>query len=385
MLHIRSNKRLAPTEETVSVRRRKDGRWQIDIVVWRGSKRIRIRKAAKVRNKCEAQERERAERAKLEAGAPIDSAIPLFRDFSGEFLDTYAVTNNKPSEVSSKRMIVRLHLEPEFGGLRLDGIGPREIEAYKAAKVVSGLSPKTINNHLTVLRRLLAVACEWGKLASVPHFRWLRAPAPEFDFLTFEEAERLVDGADADWLPMIMIAMRTGLRQGELLALRWDDIDLVAGRLMVRRSAVSGVVGTPKSGKSREVPLSDDAIAALRSLASRFRGELVFCKEDGKMLTKGDCKHPLWRACRKAGLRRIGWHLLRHTFASHLAMRGVALKAVQELLGHSTMEMTMRYAHLSPDVRRDAVRLLDRPASGQNTTEPPIAQDTIGARSAAKH
>jgi integrase len=201
-------------------------------------------------------------------------------------------------------------------------LGPREIEAYKAAKVVSGLSPKTINNHLTVLRRLLVVACEWGKLASVPHFRWLRAPAPEFDFLTFEEAERLVDGADADWRPMIMIAMRTGLRQGELLALRWDDVDLVAGRLMVRRSAVSGVVGTPKSGKSREVPLSDDAIAALRSLASRFRGELVFCKEDGKMLTEGECKHPLWRACRKAGLRRIGWHLLRHTFASHLAMRG---------------------------------------------------------------
>ena len=77
------------------------------------------------------------------------------------------------------------------------------------------------------------------------------------------------------------------------------------------------------------------------------------------MLTKGDCKHPLWRASKRADLRRVGWHVLRHTFASHLVMRGVALKAVQELLGHASIEMTMRYAHLSPDVRRDAVQVLD--------------------------
>jgi site-specific recombinase XerD len=73
------------------------------------------------------------------------------------------------------------------------------------------------------------------------------------------------------------------------------------------------------------------------------------------MFTKNECKHPLWRACERAGLRRIGWHVLRHTFASHLVMRGAPLKAVQELLGHATIEMTMRYAHLSPDTRRDAV------------------------------
>ena len=69
--------------------------------------------------------------------------------------------------------------------------------------------------------------------------------------------------------------------------------------------------------------------------------------------------HPIWRACKRAGLRPISWHVLRHTFASHLVMRGVPLKAVQELMGHATIEMTMRYAHLSPDVRRNAVQLLD--------------------------
>jgi len=77
------------------------------------------------------------------------------------------------------------------------------------------------------------------------------------------------------------------------------------------------------------------------------------------MLGKNEVKHPLWRACRKAGLRQIGWHVLRHTYASHLAMRGAPLKAIQELLGHATIEMTMRYSHLSPGVRRDVVRMLD--------------------------
>jgi hypothetical protein len=158
------------------------------------------------------------------------------------------------------------------------------------------------------------------------YVRWLKVPPPEFNFLTFAEAVRLVDGADAEWRAMILLALRTGLRQGELLGLKWDDVDLVAGRLTVRRSAVRGVVGTPKNGKSREVPLSDDAIAIVRSLPSRFPRENVFAHEDGRMLTKGDCKHPLSRACRKTGLRRIGWRVMRQSFALH--GRVVALPAI---------------------------------------------------------
>ena len=114
-----------------------------------------------------------------------------------------------------------------------------------------------------------------------------------------------------------------------------------------------------QEGKTREIPLGDDVLAALKH-HRHLRGDIVLCKDDGSMLAKGETKHPLWRACKRAGLRRIGWHVLRHTFASHLVMRGAPLKAVQELLGHSTIKMTERYAHLSPDVRKDAVRLLDR-------------------------
>jgi site-specific recombinase XerD len=126
---------------------------------------------------------------------------------------------------------------------------------------------------------------------------------------------------------------------------------------MVRRAASRGVVGTPKNGRTREVELSDQAVAALREHPRR--GPLVFCDAEAKMLTKGATKWPLWTACRAAGLRQIGYHVLRHTFASHLVMRGVPIRTVQELLGHSTIEMTMRYSHLSPDARRNAVKVLD--------------------------
>ena len=125
----------------------------------------------------------------------------------------------------------------------------------------------------------------------------------------------------------------------------------------MRRAVWRDIVSTPKNGRVREVALSRQAADALRK-HTRV-GELAFCAPDGSMLSKGAMKWPLWNACKKAGLREIGWHTARHTFASHLVMRGAPIKAVQELLGHSTIEMTMRYAHLNPDARRDAVRLLD--------------------------
>jgi len=206
---------------------------------------------------------------------------------------------------------------------------------------------------------MLEIARKRELIASVPDMEWLKSPKPEFDFLSFDEADRLVAGAKDEWRTMILLALRTGLRQGELIGLRWEDVDLVAGRLMVRQNVVRGRVGPPKSGKPREVPLSPEALAALKA-HRHLRGPLVFCDMGGRVLTKGECKHPLWTACKRAGLRRIGWHVARHSFASHLAMRGAPIKAIQELLGHATIAMTMRYAHLSPEVARDAVALLDR-------------------------
>ncbi len=298
--------------------------------------------------------------APLAPPAPPKKEVPTFLEFMPEF-EAYARANNKPSEVASKRNVLKRHLVPTFGKLRLDEIGEREIERFKTKQLDLKLSKKTVNNHLSCLRRMLVMARRFKLITVLPEIIWMKAPKSEFDFLSFEEAERLTAAADGEWKTMLLVALRTGLRHGELLGLRWEDVDLVAGKLLVRQSIVLGIVGTPKSGRSREVALSEQAVAALKG-HRHLRGELVFCKMDGRALARSECKWPLWRAAQRAGLRRIGWHVLRHTFASHLTMRGVPLKAVQELLGHATIEMTMRYAHLSPNVRRDAVRTLDEPA-----------------------
>jgi integrase len=122
-----------------------------------------------------------------------------------------------------------------------------------------------VNNHLAVLHKLLAVAVESGDLVQLPRIKMLWAAKPEFRFLTFEEAARLLAAATPEWAPMLTVALKTGLRIGELLALTWEDIDLVAGRLIVRRTLWSGQEGTPKGGRSREVPLCMRAVGILKA------------------------------------------------------------------------------------------------------------------------
>ena len=359
----------------MAVQRDSRGRWRYRKTInLPGGRRERISGTPVLNTKMAAEiaEREHIQRllsSPLTPSGHVKREVPTFEKFAAEFMATYCQNNNKPSEIASKQSVLKNHLGPFFGRSRLDAIQPREIESFKSAKLKAKLSPKTVNNHLTVLRRILSLAAEWEIISHTPPVKWLKVPDPEFDFLDFEEAERLVKGGAGEWATMIALGLGTGMRQGELLALRWEDTDLIAGRLMVRRAVARGIIGTPKSGKAREIPLNAKVIRALKA-HRHLRGELVFCDQAGKMLPKGVCRWPIWGACRRAGLRRISWHVLRHTFASHLVMRGAALKAVQELLGHSTIEMTMRYAHLSPDVRRDAVRLLEAdPPDNRLTTE----------------
>lgn len=339
------------------------GKWHVDFALPNGR---RIRRVAEKQTRRGAEAEEAQLRAELLASLSSTSKKSdereevRFTDFSVEWLKTYAVTNNKYSTVVSKEQILRCHLIPAFGQLRLSDINLQRIERYKATKL-SGqrtLSPKTVNNHLTVLRCCLATAEEWGFLETVPKIKWLRPPPPRFDFLTFEEADQLLAKVEDEWHPMILTAMRTGLRQGELCALRWEDVDLEEKMVHVRRSVWKGHISTPKNNRFRSVPLTNEVVAALDQHRHQ-RSELVFCGQGGSMFTYTAIRSPIWRACKRAGLRKVQWHILRHSFASHLVMRGVPLMAVQELLGHATLTMTLRYAHLAPSAHREAIAVLE--------------------------
>ena len=339
--------------------------WEVDIHYRHPDGRAqRVRRIAPGTSKREALAFERQLLASLVSGTynthnPADT--PTLSEFAVEWMRDYVEVNCKPTTQRTRRSALRSRIEPELGALRLDAIGRRDIARWKSSMMRDGLKPKTINNHLGVLSALLSTAVEWEVLERVPKIVWLDVPKPDVDFLDFDESDRVVESCEERWRPLLITALKTGMRLGELAALRHGDVDLVRGQLRVIRAATRGIVSTPKGGRSRTIPMSDGLVEVLTAhmRRSKLRGELVFSTDAGEILTRDRVKRVIPRACRLAGLREVGWHVMRHTFASHLAMQGVPLKVIQELLGHATLEMTMRYAHLAPDVGRQAVALLD--------------------------
>lgn len=345
--------------------RKRTGRWYFRRwVKLPNGKRVRIfgvpstYNLPNTRTGAEEAERRAATAAITGSRTEVPASSKTFAQFEATFIE-HSEARNKPRSVNSKKQILRDHIMPKFGPMPLAAATFGDIEDFKHALLAKPLVAKTANNVLTVLHALLMLAKKRGYVVAVPEFEWLRPDPPEFDFLTFEEADALVKGADdGEWTTMIYVAIRTGLRQGELLALRWEDVDLERHVINVSRSVSRGHITTPKSRKGRCVELGDDVTAMLRR-HRHLRGPLVFCDADGAMWPAGACKHPLYRAARRAKLRQVGWHVLRHTFGSHLAMRGASANAIRELMGHTSLTTTLRYMHLSPASRRDVVRLLD--------------------------
>lgn len=341
--------------------------------------RERIRKKSPIDTKRGAEEFERMLRARLFEGKPLDGsdpevrAVPTCDAWFTEFEETYVRANNKPSVQKERRRIIAQHLRPVFGAMRLDEIGLRDIEKFKAdvlrrprSKVdARPISAKRLKNILGVLSKALRWAEAAGVIDRAPRFLMPKIAPSKYDFLLDDEQERLRAAVhtDSHRRAMIDVALDAGLRKGEILGLEWGDIDLVARTLVVRRSvwqelAGESHVGTPKSGRDRKIPMTNRLVSSLKA-HRHLRGERIFCNGDGSELTPGQLEALLRTACRRSGLRQIGWHVLRHTFGSTLAQRGAPPKAIQELMGHSDMGTTMRYMHLAPSHHVEAVALLE--------------------------
>jgi integrase len=241
-----------------------------------------------------------------------------FEQFAWRWFEQYVKANNKISEQYAKEKILKSSLVPFFGKMPLDEITAECIEEYKARQITQGVSNKTINNRLTVLGKCLNCPNEWHG-APLPRIKLLKARPPETDYLTSQECELLLDHADGELRTMILLALRTGMRQGEIRGLQWSSIDWQNRSLTVRHSwyDYKNVLVSPKNNRERHIPL-DAEVFEILSQNGKKTG-FVFLSRHDKPFTCHRIIDDLAKVCKKAGIRKIGWHVLRHTFATRLA------------------------------------------------------------------
>ena len=351
--------------------------WQLDFayVDPRSGRTERYRHShSEVSSRRQAEALERKLRMELETAPDPAQAQVLdapFGDFAGHWL-TQRQVDWKPSARMGYEMILRQHLVPWFTASTMRQITAEDVQQYKVGKLRTagqeGLAPKTVNNHLGVLSSLMSDAVKWGYVGANP-VKVVRKCRPDvdaedFNFWTAEESDAFLQAIAAGrprWLTFFLAALDTGMRLGELAALRWEDVDFERKRLHVRRSWSHGAETRPKGGKARSLPMTETLWTLLlehqRACGDRVR---VFLSDDGGLLDSNRVKHHLWYGTKRAGVKRIRFHDLRHSFASQLVIKGVSIYKVQQLLGHSDVKTTMRYAHLSPEAEEDAVSVLER-------------------------
>jgi integrase len=276
----------------------------------------------------------------------------------------------KPSTISDYRSILRVHLAPHFKQTRIDAITPLMIEDYITAKLRAGRSPKTVRNHLALLNGIFAYAIRHGHANANP-LNLVEKPKaggvnPDIRYLDETELEALLTAIPNDVFgsterALYLAAAMAGLRRGELLALRWQDIDWTAGVIRVRRSYTRGQFGTPKSRRSsRAVPMADRVIGELDRHFQRteFRADddLVFCHPElGTVLDPSKLRKRFIDAAARAGLRPVRFHDLRPTFGTRMAAAGAPLRAIQEWMGHRSSQTTEIYADYMPDASMGAI------------------------------
>lgn len=352
--------------------------WRIDVVFEHADGRIERARKVLHGPKRDAEALERQIRSELIRPSRPSKEVPTFEQFINEtWWSTYpAAAGNSHTTVREKRSHLDRHLLPFFGSTRLDAITLALLQRFVAAMVrktkgkigKKTLSPKRVKNVLATLRKALVSAHEWEVIDKLPKFPKIRTPEADFDFFTREESALVIGAArDPFERALLLFAFHTGARAGEQIAFEWGDLDLRNRFVCLRRSSTHGIVrDTTKSGKPRKVPLTATLETALTAIR-HARGPLVFCREDGSPLTLWMLHERLWSACRRAGLRRIRWHDCRHSFASQLVIAAAPLRQVQEWLGHSTVLMTMRYAHLAPGGGREFLTALEAQNHGHLT------------------
>jgi len=289
-----------------------------------------------------------------------------FEQFTREKWEPLALPTIKPATARYYRYELHRYLLPTLGPLRLRELDRETLQAFVVGKKAQGYSSSTLHGIRTTLCKILGQAVTWRYLEENPA-RGLnigeRVPKKEPIFLDPQEASRLVGGLPEPCRTVVIVALLTGLRIGELVALRWGRVDFLRRILQVRETYSEEVgFGTPKTRSSiRDVPLSDPVRMALLAQKQRCvltdASALVFASRTNTPIGPKNLANRVLRpACSKLGLRPISWHVLRHSHATWLSESGATIRAAQDILGQADVETTLRvYTHSVPESKRLAV------------------------------
>lgn len=319
----------------------------------------------------------------LQDGAYVEPSSETLGAYLARWLRDYAKPSLRQTTYESYESVARIHIVPAIGHLRLDRLKPTHLQQLYASRLAGGradgreggLSPRTVRYMHAIIREALKHAVKWGLLArnvadAVDPPRMARQ---ELQAWSPADAQRFLAATQDDRLyPLYLMAITTGMRRGELLGLRWQDVDLDAGTLTIRHTLVhtnAGLVSQePKTDRSRRsMPIPQAAVEALRrhritqGQERWFAGDayrqtdLVFTNPAGGPIEPRNLSRQFAARIRRAGVPRIRLHDLRHTHATGLLARGVHPKIVAERLGHSQIRVTMdTYSHVLPTMQREA-------------------------------
>ncbi len=268
-----------------------------------------------------------------------------------ELADHYLVWAERQRSFSSKRVFIKQLVEV-FGNCPLRRFSIRVVEEWQTERMTRN-KPATVNRVLETLKHMFTKAVDWemveeDALKKIRKVKHLPENNRRLRYLSKDECRALIKACKPHLQPIVITALNTGMRKEEILSLEWErHIDLNNGLILL---------DVTKNGERREIPMNKSVRTTFRELLRRVDSPYVFSDGNGKRYL--DIKRSFKSAIRKTGIKDFRFHDLRHCFASHLVMAGVDLTAVQELLGHKNLTMTLRYAHLSPKHKVQAVEML---------------------------
>ncbi len=375
---------------TGHVEKRSKNAWSIVIDLGRDpatGRRRRIRRSVKGATKRQAEAELRRLLGEVEQGTYVEPTRLTLGDYLRRWLDDSARPRLAPTTTANYETLIERHIIPALGRVPLAALQPLHLQEFYLGRLEGGrvrgsggVSPRTVVLIHTVLHAALKQAVRWQLLSRNPAdcVDVPRSRRPRVRTLSAEELPSFLEvirGHRDEHL--IQMALYTGLRRGELLALRWEDVDLEARSVRVRHGLVRTDGGMtlagPKTKRSqRQVTVSDVALGILREvrrqqaeqklrLGSRYHdGGYVFCNSDGSLIDPSSVTHRFADLARATGFPGLRFHDLRHTHATLLLMQGIHPKVVQDRLGHETITTTLdTYSHVLPTLQREAAAAID--------------------------